>query len=141
MNHEKLELEAKQGSTVAKAILGIAYLDGVGVTPDYARALPLLEDAATHRVPRAMLALGRMHEQGLATARDVPRAKALYQAAAEAGEFLGCVYLARLCRHDADHEQALHWYRQAVAMSANVADCEEVHEAAKFVAGSEGVAK
>ena len=141
MNLEKLELEAKEGSSVAKAVLGICYLDGVGVRPDYPRALSLLEDAASRRVPRAMLALGRMHEQGLATARGLARAKELYQAAAEAGEFLGCVYLARLYRDAEDQERALHWYRHALANQADVADCDELREALAVVAGSDDAAK
>jgi uncharacterized protein len=133
MNIAELEKRVLEGSVGAMTILGSLYLDGLGVTQDYARAFELLTAAASHRAPRALLNLGRMHADGLGIALDVERASALYLDAAERGEFLACVYYARHCVVAQDAEGALQWYAEAAAQQERVREGAELEEALAYV--------
>jgi TPR repeat protein len=75
----------------------------------------MVSAAAERGVPRASVWLGRMYEDGLATARDLQRARELYRFGAERREFYGCVFLARtyVTRRE-DETEALRWYAAAL---------------------------
>jgi hypothetical protein len=133
MNIERLEHEADRGSVVAQTVLGVCYLDAVGVAADYTRAFSLLTAAATRGAARAMVNLGRMYQAGLATPRDAQQAATWYRRAAERGEFLGWVCLARLQHAGGEQEEALGSYRHALEGAHGVADCPELTEAREFV--------
>ncbi len=136
MNIDRLKREAGKGSVVAQPVLGICYLDAVGVAADYGRALSLLKSAASKGAARAMVNLGRMYEDGLATQRDEEQAVRWYREGAERGELLGWVYLARVQRARGAREEALLSYRQALQGASGVADCSELREARDFVSGN-----
>jgi localization factor PodJL len=78
-----------------------------------------------------------MYERGLAVATDTRRARHLYERAAQRGEFLACVWLARLLARDADggpdQEGALRWYREALSQATRVRDTPELEEARTYV--------
>jgi TPR repeat protein len=134
MNVDDLERQAADGSIVAKTVLGICYLDGIGTSADYSRAFALLTQAASRGAPRAMVALGRMLEAGLATRCDLESAAAWYRRAGESGEFLGYILLARYQRAHGDAGQAALSYRSALELADGVEECDELGEARAFAA-------
>ena len=133
MGLDDLAAKAEAGSTVAQTVLGISLLE----SRDYPGALRWLTAAAENGASRAMVHLGRMFEAGFEVAVDLSRARGLYERAAERGEFLACVLLARLLASgqggNLDQIGALRWYREALSHSG-VEDCPELEEARAFVA-------
>ena len=132
MDIDKLQSEAENGSVVSQTILGILYLEGDGVTKNYAKAKLLLESASEKGVPRAMSTLGRIYELGLGVEKNLNEASSLYQASAETGEFLPHIWLARMLNVAGYEEDALYHYEQAASMSG-IADCAELEEAKEHV--------
>jgi uncharacterized protein len=84
-----------------------------------------------------MTNLARMYAEGLGTGKNLPEAVRLYEAAAEAGEFLAQVALGRIYSHGADVPAnpgaARRWYSAAAAQEGRVGDCEELQEAKSHV--------
>lgn len=138
MDLEALKTEAALGSVVAQTVLGIIYLEGYeGLAVDLEKAFDLLTRASAAGAARARSNLGRMYEEGLATACDLDAARTLYEQAANAGEFMPMVYLARLYQNGKgvpqDFEKAEKWYRQAAEQRHRIADCPELREAVTYV--------
>ena len=138
MNIQRLESEALAGSTVAQAILGICYLDGIDVQPDYAKASRWLSLAAEKGASRAMLHLGRIYEDGLGVTRAITRALELYKAASDRHEFFSHIYLGRIYATgkggvSRDERAALVYYGRAAAEAEHLVDCPEIHEAIAYV--------
>lgn len=139
MDIQKLEASASKGSAVAQTILGIAYLEGLEIEVDYAKALNWLSKAAEQGAPRALMHLGRMYEDGLGTIEDIEKARTFYERSANAGEFLACISLGRLYRAGKgmqlrrSEKKALYWYSRALEMRHQVAECPELFEATTFV--------
>ena len=119
MNISDLRRKAESGSVVAQSILGICYLDGIDVEPNYDEAFRLLSAAAQQGASRAMLNLARIHAEGLGIPKNLVEAIRLYERAAQAGEFFAQVELGRLYSRgigvSPDPEMALKWYSAAVA--------------------------
>ncbi|MGD2117717.1 MAG: tetratricopeptide repeat protein, partial [Chromatiales bacterium] len=109
-----LAKEADQGNVVSQTILGIMYLDGLGVEINYIEAKKLLESAADKGAPRALSNLGKIYEHGLGVEKDLEKAADLYQESAFAGEFLAHIWLARLLQKHGYKEDAVEWYRNAL---------------------------
>ena len=132
MQMTDLRARAESGSTPAQAVLGICLLEGIDCPTDYAEAFRWLS-AASRRAPRAMAYLGTMYERGLAVPADLERARALYEGAAQRGEFLACVWLARLLAREGasgpDQQSALRWYREALSQADRLQDSPELEEA------------
>jgi uncharacterized protein len=139
MDLTELRAEAESGSVPAQTVLGIRLLEGIECAADHAEAFRWLSVAAERRAPRAMAHLGTMYERGLAVPVDGRRARELYEAAALRGEFLACVWLARLLDggDPPDSDGALRWYRSALSQAAAVQDCAELGEARAYVAARE----
>lgn len=136
---DDLRASAEAGSVVAQSILGMMLLFGDEKSePSLTEAFRWLSAAASHRVPRASVWLGRMYEDGLATTRDLQRARELYRFGAEHGEFYGCVFLARTyALASEDQAQALRWYAAALEIVPewqDEEDNEEFVEAKAYVA-------
>jgi hypothetical protein len=140
INIPDLLQQAEAGSTVAQAVLGVALLEGTEAPPDYPEAFRWLSAASEKGAARATLHLGVMYERGLAVVRDTRRARELYEAAAEHGEFLGSVFLARLLASGTcgpvNTEGALRWYRQALWQASRVQECPELEEARAYLAAN-----
>jgi uncharacterized protein len=139
VNIIKLHKEADAEDAIAQSVLGICYLDGIGVEVSHQEAFRLLSSAAGRGVPRATTNLARMYAEGLGTAKNLSEALGLYEAAASAGEFLAQIELGRMYSRGigttVDREKALRWYEAAVAQEDAVSDCEELHEAKAFIKG------
>jgi len=78
-----------------------------------------------------------MYVEGLGTTKkNLQEALPLYEHAAEAGEFLAQVKLARMYARGvgvaADPQMARKWYAAAAAQEASVGDCEELREAKAY---------
>jgi len=132
---EELRAKAERGLAPAMTVLGITLLEGHdGIEPDYDEALHWLSLAAAKGVPRARYHLGRMYLRGLATDQDTDRARELFSLAAQRGEFLACIELARLELSFHNDEAALHWYELAANQADRVSPCDELNEAQVFVA-------
>ncbi len=136
MDMTDLRTRAESGSTPAQALLGICLLEGIDCAVDYTEAFRWLT-AASARASRAMAHLGTMYERGLAVPVDLERARELYESAAKRGEFLACVWLARLLKREGasgpDNNGALRWYREALAQADRVQDSPELQEARTYV--------
>jgi TPR repeat protein len=117
MDLDELRTGAERGSVVSQSILGICLLlRDDGVTPDHQEAFQWLSIAAGRGAARPSVWLGRMYEDGLATEKDLERARELYRFGAERGEFFGCVFLARSYAHanPENEPEARRWYAAAL---------------------------
>ena len=130
--------KAARGSTSAQSILGICYLNGLEVAPDYQEALRLLSLAAGKGAPRATFNLARIYEEGLGIEKDIPKAIHLYNQAADAGEFLAQIALGRIYSRGGsvsiNADAAFKWYSAAAAQQSVIAECPELQEAKSYVA-------
>jgi uncharacterized protein len=138
LNIDELRGEAEAGSVVAQSVLGIALLEGLDIERNYDEAFRWLAAASAKGAPRAMVNLGTMYEHGFGIAPDADLACQLYERGARAGEFLGCVFLARTfangARGTVDDAAALEWYLRAAEMRDDIVDCAELSEAEAYVA-------
>jgi len=66
----RLAVEEKERDPVHNYLIGLAYLDGIDVEIDSARALELITGAAEAGIPEAMAQLVTMYENGKGVARD-----------------------------------------------------------------------
>ncbi len=113
------ELSAEQDPSAAY-YLSAAYAQGAPglLERDERRALELLAQAATGRLPEAQFALAWRHESGEGTARDWSRALTLYQDAATQGYALAISRLIRVYSQgelgqSPDTEKASYWRSKA----------------------------
>lgn len=138
MDIAAIRASAESGNSTAQAILGISYLDGIGVEVDYEEAFRLLTNASEKGIPRALSNLARMYARGLGIPKDLAQAIRLYEKAALAGEFLAQIELGRLyssCEEvRRNPELAKEWYSAALSQKGQVADCEELSEAEAYIA-------
>lgn len=138
MKQTDLRAKAESGSTPAQVVLGICLLEGIDCAVDHTEAFRWLSAASERGAARAMAHLGTMYERGLAVAADPRRARELYERSAGRGEFLACVWLARLLARGGDGgpdlEGALRWYRAALSQAALVQESAELEEARSYVA-------
>jgi TPR repeat protein len=136
MNVTDLRVQAESGSLPAQTVLGICLLEGTAGAADHAEAFRWLSAAAERGAARAMAHLGTMYEHGLSVVADGRRARELYEGAARQGEFLACVWLARLLSGDEvpDRDGALRWYRAGLSQATAVGECTELEEARAYVA-------
>ena len=66
----RIAVKANDSDPVHNYLIGLAYLDGIDVEIDPARALELITGAAEAGVPEAMVQLFNMYERGKGVARD-----------------------------------------------------------------------
>lgn len=137
MNIDDLSKKAESGSVVAQTILGICFLDGIGVEVDYGEAFRLLSHAANKGAMRAQSNLGRMYAEGLGIPKNLSTAVSLYECAAEAGEFFAQISLGRLYSEGDGIEPnpvaARKWYLEAIKQEDRVGDCDELDEARSYL--------
>ncbi len=74
---------AEQGKVRAQSDLAQMYMDGRGVTQDYAEAMKWYRKAAEQKDGNAQYQLGRMYEEGLGVTKDLAEAKKWYRMAAK----------------------------------------------------------
>src|SRR5258706_14288336 len=136
MGLDDLRSRAEGGSVAAQAVVGISYLHGYDVPRDTAQALLWLTRATEGGASRAAAWLGTMYESGVDVPVDVQRARELYEGSAQRGEFLVCIFLARLLASgklgSPNEGGAARWYREALGM--NVDACPELDEAKRYLA-------
>jgi len=136
MNILDLQRKAESGSGVAQCVLGIAYLDGVDVAVDYDKAFRLLTAAAAQGRSRAVLALARMHANGLGVPVNLQEAIRLYETVGRV-EFLAAIELGRIYSRGVgiptDPSKASSWYQVAVALGCESQEGEEILEAKQYL--------
>ncbi|TDR48471.1 Sel1 repeat-containing protein [Tahibacter aquaticus] len=134
-----LQGKASRGSGAAQLELGHGYmsgrlLSGESIECDYAQARYWLQQAHAQGVATASLLLGMMNEEGLGGEADPVAAIALYEVAAQHGDVISCLRLARL--HAASDSRALaeDWYRKVLQLGTAEADADEIAEAKAYLA-------
>ena len=76
---------AQKGNLVAKANLGVLYMEGLGVLQNQKKAFEFLKEAAVTGLPFAQYNLGLMYEKGRGVAQDRIRAHMWFNLAATHG--------------------------------------------------------
>ena len=112
------EKAAQQNHPEAQNNLGMIYLQGIGVAPDYAKARQYFEQAATQNSILAQNNLGMMYMQGTGVETNMARAKDYLTRAAEQGSSLAqynvaMIYLNGLGGEPVDKEQAKKYLQMA----------------------------
>jgi len=107
---------ASAGSVEArKRAIDILYFGSYGLNPDYERALPLIQTAASEGEPHACNLLGTMHEFGQGVTADLSKAVEWFRIAASKGDVKAQSNLGRLLRQTstspADLMEAYRWIR------------------------------
>ena len=130
--------KATRGSGAAQLELGHGLmsgrlLSGESIECDYVQARYWLQRAHEQGVATASLLLGMMHEDGLGGAADLSAAIALYEAAAQRGDVIPCLRLARLYAAGDSHALAADWYRKVLQLGTPEADAEEIAEANAYL--------
>jgi TPR repeat protein len=82
---EFLSRAARGGLPTAQSDLAVMLLDGEAEPPDPKAAMPWLVLAADAHHPVAEYRLGRLYEDGTVVAKDIAKARALYEEAAQRG--------------------------------------------------------
>jgi uncharacterized protein len=72
-----IQFAAINGSPHAQLVLAVMYAEGVGVTPDYARAFHWFEEADRQGSPEAKFAVASYFSEGLAGVADQQKAEAV----------------------------------------------------------------
>jgi TPR repeat protein len=72
-----IQFAAINGSPHAQLVLAVMYAEGVGVTPDYARAFHWFEEADRQGSPEAKFAVATYFSEGLAGVADQQKAEAV----------------------------------------------------------------
>ena len=115
-----------KGDAAAAYEVGVRFVEGKGVTPNYDEAAKWLDRAARAGVVPAIFRLGTFYEKGLGVKKDVDIARRYYMQAAERGNAKAMHNLAVL---DADgggkganYASAAQWFRKAA--DRGVADSE-----------------
>lgn len=102
---------------------GCAYLVGIGVEKDYAKAFECFQEAADYGIPEAITNLGYCYERGINVDIDYTRAVELYEKAAALGDSSGMNNLGWCYEQglgvEQSYEQAYEYYYRA-SMKSNV---------------------
>lgn len=108
---------AASGDTKALYEIGNRFMDGRGVSSDYAKAAQWYELAATRGFAPAQYRLGNFFEKGLGVERDLAKAREWYRQAAEQGNTSAMHNLAVLFAAGADgapdNAAAAQWFNRA----------------------------
>lgn len=94
MRFQWFKLAADQGSSIAQAKIGLAYLNGKGTPQDYGEAARWIRKAAEAGEIMSQYNLGRLYSTGTGVARDDALAFSWYRKAAERGLVAAEVQLA-----------------------------------------------
>lgn len=94
----KMEKSASEGDPLAQESVGLALLNGTGVSQSFSQAKKWFGVCAEAGNSRCMYELAQLHEKGLGTPISVSQAGILYQAAAQAGSGLAMIRLGRMYR-------------------------------------------
>jgi len=138
---DELRQRAHEGSTPAQVRLGVTLLEDSDGHTGLPEAFRWLTAASDKGASRAMFHLGVMYYRGLHVSSDPDRARRLFERAAEAGEFLAAVWLARILANGeagaVDAVGACHWYRAALSQAKRVSAPGELEEARVYLAQHE----
>lgn len=111
---------ASGGDARALFAIGTRYMEGQGVTADYAQAAQWYEQAAAQNFAPAQYRLGNFNEKGLGMPRDIGKAKDWYQLAAKQGNASAMHNLAVLYASGAngapDNAAAVRWFTEAAEL-------------------------
>lgn len=115
---EPLRDAAANGDSKALFEIGNRYMDGRGVTSDFAKAAEWYNLAAERGFAPAQYRIGNFYEKGLGLTRDLAKAKTYYQLAAEQGNAsamhnLAVLFAAGVDGAAPDNEAAARWFTQA----------------------------
>jgi uncharacterized protein len=115
---EKFRVEAQQGNSRAKTMLGVMYYNGQGVDKDYKEALVWFMRAAAQGNAMAQSNLGLMHSKGQGgLVQDYKEAVRWYRLAAQQGSSIAQHNLGTNYREGKgvaqDYKEAVRWYRLA----------------------------
>ncbi|MBV2142982.1 SEL1-like repeat protein [Falsochrobactrum sp. TDYN1] len=117
---EALRDAASKGDTRALFEIGNRYMEGRGVTADFAQAAKWYERAAEQNYAPAQYRLGNFNEKGLGMPRDLAKAKDWYQLAAGQGNASAMHNLAVLYASGAngapDNAAAVRWFTEAAEL-------------------------
>jgi localization factor PodJL len=117
---EPLRDAAAKGDSKALFEIGDRYMDGRGVTSDYAKAAGWYNLSAERGFAPAQYRIGNFYEKGLGLTRDLAKAKTYYQLAAEQGNASAMHNLAVLFAAGAngapDNESAARWFTEAAEL-------------------------
>jgi uncharacterized protein len=110
---------AEHGDRRAMRDLGIAYANGLGVTPDYAEAREWYEKAAAKGDVTAMFKLGGLYDDGQGVPQDHEKAREWYEKAAAKDYARAMFNLGTLYENGEgvprDYGKAREWYEKAAA--------------------------
>mgnify|MGYP001442604910 CR=1 FL=1 len=90
---------SQEGHIVAKANLGVLYMEGLGVVQNQKKAFEFLKEAAVTGLPFAQYNLGLMYEEGRGVAQDRIRAHMWFNLAATHGYALAVNGRAKVSRY------------------------------------------
>jgi localization factor PodJL len=112
---------AANGDSKALFEIGNNYVDGRGVTSDFAKAAEWYHLAAERGFAPAQYRIGNFYEKGLGLTRDLAKAKTYYQLAAEQGNAsamhnLAVLFAAGTEGAAPDNEAAARWFTQAAEL-------------------------
>src|SRR5262249_19758299 len=93
---DKADAMVEPGVIDAMAELGVLYMDGLGVTQDYAKARDWYEKAAAKDNALAMVNLGLFYENGRGVTQDYAKARDWYEKAATQGHEIASTALEHL---------------------------------------------
>lgn len=110
MNYEKL---ADFGIPEARIELALMELKDQGVSPDSARGIALLEQAAGDNNPRALFELGKAYQEGKKVKKNLPKARQLLERSLELGYVRAYYQLAIMAEGQKDYKEAEALYRQS----------------------------
>ena len=117
---EPLREAAAKGDSKALFEIGGRYMDGQGVTSDYAKAAEWYNLAAERGYAPAQYRIGNFYEKGIGVTRDLAKAKTYYQLAAEQGNASAMHNLAVLFAAGTDgapdNESAARWFTKAAEL-------------------------
>lgn len=111
---------AEQGSATAQHFLGIMYLSGEGVLPNYFEAAKWFRLAAEQGYASAQYILGQMYSKILEMPRDYTEAVKWYRLAAEQGQVDAQIYLGLIYFNGQgvrqDYQESMRWFRKAAEL-------------------------
>jgi hypothetical protein len=113
------EKASELGSALAMYSLGLIYLDGKIVPPDYAQARSWYEKAVAVNSAFAMADLASLYETGRGGPPEIAKAFELYRRAATAGDRTSMTKLGNFYEAGngvrQDYTEAIRWYKQSAA--------------------------
>lgn len=109
----------------AQTLIGVDYLNGNGISQDYAKALVWFEKAASENYAPAQDSIGLMYNNGHWVDQDHFKAFEWFQKAANQNYHTGQVNLALMYKDGLgvaeDHTKALEWFQKAADQGNDVA--------------------